>query len=142
MILCKTESINTNGVIMNDLSRCFLSHLLPSLLIQKLPSSAQHVDGLFESAGANDVLQVFQHAFVMLRLAFGLHHCNLFHFSLMKISSHTHLRLVHPPLYPSLEHTSDQKWTTCYKEVIICLFKYAKIIVTNLNPSNLKYTKS
>lgn len=106
-IFCKTESINTNSVRVNDISgssRCFLSHLFPSLLIQQLHSSAQRVDGLFESTGANDFLQVFQHAFVMLRLAFGLHHRNLLHFSLMKRSSHTHTQTQFSLLAVWLKH--------------------------------------
>lgn len=57
-------------------------HLLSSLLIEQLDAAGQGQDGLLEAAGADDVLQVLQHALVMLRLTFGLHHGYLLHLTL------------------------------------------------------------
>lgn len=57
-------------------------HLLSSLLVQQLDASGQSVDGLLEAAGADNVLQILQHALVVLRLTLGLHHGNLLHLTL------------------------------------------------------------
>lgn len=57
-------------------------HLLSSLLVQQLDASGQRVDGLLEAAGANNVLQILQHALVVLRLTLGLHHGDLLHLAL------------------------------------------------------------
>ena len=57
-------------------------HLLSPLLIEQLDAVGQGQDGLLEAAGPDDVLQVLQHALVMLRLTFGLHHGYLLHLTL------------------------------------------------------------
>lgn len=59
-----------------------VSHLLSPLLVEELHAAAHGVDGLLQAAGANDVLQVFQHALFMLRLPLGLHHGYLLHLTL------------------------------------------------------------
>ncbi len=76
-----------------------LLYLLSTLLVQDLHPPAQDIDGLFETTGADDVLQVLQHAFVVLRLSFGLHHGNLLHLALTKTRHmlslpHLHSRVV------------------------------------------------
>lgn len=57
-------------------------HLLSPLLIEKLNTAGQGLDRLLEAARANNVLQVLQHALIMLRLTFRLHHGNLLHLTL------------------------------------------------------------
>lgn len=62
--------------------RVMVRHLLSSLLVQQLDASGQRVDGLLEAAGADNVLQILQHALVVLRLTPGLHHGDLLHLAL------------------------------------------------------------
>lgn len=62
--------------------RVMLCHLLSSLLVQELDAPGQCVDGLLEAAGANNVLQILQHALVVLRLTLGFHHGDLLHLAL------------------------------------------------------------
>lgn len=57
-------------------------HLLAPLLIEELDAARHVEDRLLEAAAADDVLQVLQHALVMLRVTFGLHHGNLLHLAL------------------------------------------------------------
>lgn len=59
-----------------------MCHLLSPLLIQELDAAGQRLDGLLKATGADDVLQVLQHALVVLRLTFGLHHGDLLHLAL------------------------------------------------------------
>lgn len=59
-------------------------HLLPPALVQELHSAAQGLDGLLEPCRSNQILQIFQHPFIVLRLPFGLHHGNLLHLPLGK----------------------------------------------------------
>jgi len=58
------------------------SYLLPSLLVEELDAAGQGQDGLLQAVRADDVLQVLQHAVVVLRLALGLHHGYLLHLTL------------------------------------------------------------
>lgn len=62
--------------------RVMLCHLLSSLLVQELDAPGQCVDGLLEAAGANNVLQILQHALIVLRLTLGFHHGDLLHLAL------------------------------------------------------------
>lgn len=64
-------------------------HLLSPLLIEELDAAGQGLDGLFEAAGPDNVLQVLQHALIMLCLTFRLHHGNLFHLTLCTIQNNT-----------------------------------------------------
>lgn len=64
------------------MSCVMLCHLLSSLLVQELDAPGQCVDGLLEAAGANNVLQILQHALIVLRLTLGFHHGDLLHLAL------------------------------------------------------------
>lgn len=63
---------------------CARAHLLPPALIEQLHPAAQGLDGLLEPSGADQILQVFQHPLIVLRLPLGLHHGNLLHLPLGK----------------------------------------------------------
>lgn len=61
---------------------CYWGCFSPSLPVEELHTAPQGVAGLLQAAGGNDVLQVFHHALIMLRLPLGLHHGYLLHLTL------------------------------------------------------------
>lgn len=85
---------------LNCVSRQYLScHLLSPLLIEQLNAASQSLDGFLETAGANNVLQVLQHALIMLCLTFRLHHGNLLHLTLGKVHNSTLAKILLAPIH-------------------------------------------
>ena len=94
-MFCWNNSKSIDSLLKNLLlSKCIqnisiTTHLLSPEFIEFLHAFSQQVNGFLEAGAADDVLQKLQHSILVLCEGLGLHHGNLFYFSLVTYTIET-----------------------------------------------------